>query len=279
LRWGTVAGRYLAGVSAGVYLISRVAARRNQVAHRDLTRIGEIVALASFVPAVAVDLSEQLSPAAAPPAKWEMLLALLYGPHVGFDLLRRFLNRRGRSHRQSMLRRLMNHPLVLAIHDAAGLVMALIIATCWQRCLGRKRPTTSQDNAVLLPLAGFVAVGSGAEVLSLGLDVFSDHDNEPSQRLLMNIDTAAHVGEHLCMAGLTHHGRNPKQPQQHRKAQTWHQVSTAGGIGAEVLKRLPVDDALRRPVRMAAMTLGLVAGLAMRMSLALAEVSAGRPNR
>jgi hypothetical protein len=41
---------------------------------------------------------------------------------------------------------------------------------------------------------------------------------------------------------------------------------------------LPVDDALRRPVRMAAMTLGLVAGLAMRMSLALAEVSAGRPN-
>jgi hypothetical protein len=284
LPWNGLAGRYLAAISAGAYLIGRVAARQDRVTHGDLTRIGEFVAMASFVPVVALHLSEhdgnvsRLSPAAAPPISWEIWLSVLYVPHIGFDLLRRFLNRRGRHHRHNVLRRLINQPLVLAIHDAAGLAMGLMIATCWQRCLGRKTSAKSLDNGLLLPLVGFNAVGGGAEVLSVALDVFSDAGNEPSQRLLMNIDSAAHIGEHLCMAGLTHLGGNPKRSLQHGKAQSAHRLSKAGSVAAEVLKRLPVDDALRRPVRMAAAALGLAAGLAMRLSLALAEESAWRPS-
>jgi formate-dependent nitrite reductase membrane component NrfD len=127
-------------------------------------------------------------------------------------------------------------------------------------------------NPWLSPLFAASAISTGAEALSLAMDLThrNGEPESPSQQVLMHVDTAAHAAELACMTGFTEYAGEKANPLRHGAMKKHHTFSLGGIVVAELLKHLPVGTALRRPLRMIAATLGLAAGFSMRWSMVFA---------
>jgi formate-dependent nitrite reductase membrane component NrfD len=280
-KWEIATYFYLGGLSSGAYILGRLASRAG---HKELSRIATYLAIATLMPCPPLlihDLGD--------PKRFHHMLRVLktgspmsvgtwtimaYSGVASYEVVRQYLSdHAGRS----LPTQLMNNSFVLAMLDLAGIPSALmlmgytgILLSCTANPLWCKNPW-------LGPLFSASAMATGAEAVSLSMDLLGVHSDR-SQKVLQTIDTAAHAAELACLKGFEHYAGEKAAPLRRGKLNKHHLISLGGIITAEVLKRLPVEDRYRKPVRIAASVLGLAAGFSLRWSMVMGgHEAAGDP--
>ena len=279
-KWEIASYFFLGGLSAGAYLLGRAAQRGAPGEHRDVCRVASLIALGSIMPCPFLLIHDLGDPKRfhhmlrvwkpSSPMNFGSWAITAYGGMAGFEAVRQYLTYKEAQSlpdaKRSELLALMNNGVVLAIHDAVGVPFSLIVAGYTGVLLSCTSNPLWCKNPWLGPLFSASALSTGAEAITLALDLLGEGGggNERSQETLQIVDTVAHLGELICMEGFRHYAGDKAKPAMHGKYGKYHRLSLAGILAAEALKRLPVREKYRRRVRMAASALGLVAGFSLR---------------
>src|SRR6185437_12586659 len=126
---------------------------------------------------------------------------------------------------RGLLRSLMNNAALLAIHDAAGVPLAFVVASYTGVLLSCTSNPLWCKNPFLGPLFSASAISTGAEAVSLVLDLLSKEDASASQDFLMKLDTAAHAAELACMAGFSKFAGETAKPLHDGSMKKQHEFS------------------------------------------------------
>ena len=291
--WRPEVGAYffLGGLSAGAFVLARLAERFGGPPFRPLTRTGTTIAALAVLPCaplLIVDLGD--------PKRFHHMLRVwkpgspmnlgswtLSGYTVcallaaGREWLRA---RRGDAPPLHPFARAMDSAAGVAV-DAAGIPLALLLAGYTGVLLSTTAAPIWCKNPWLGMLFSASAIGSGASALRLALEVAGeasgpDEGETPSGRALQTVETAARLAEAVAHTGFLHVAGTLARPL-HEGALTtqyWAGAIGAGLIVPEALERLPAPPRARRWLRILAGVAALVGGYALRASL----VAAGRPS-
>jgi formate-dependent nitrite reductase membrane component NrfD len=277
-KWEIASYFYLGGLSAGAYVLSRAAERFGGERHRDAARIGSYVALASLLPCPPLLIHDLGDPKRfhhmlrvwkpSSPMNFGTWAITAYGPMAAIEAVRQYLNERD-THlddaQRSTLSKLMNNGVVLLLHDLAGVPFAIAVAGYTGVLLSCTSNPLWCKNPFLGPLFSASAISTGAEAISLALDVVGK--GEASQSILKLTDTVAHAAELALMSGFIRFAGEKGETLESGKYSGHHKLARTAIAAAEVLKWLPVPRRAERPMRMAANALGLAAGFALRWSM------------
>lgn len=281
-KWEIALYFYLGGVSAGAYVLGRMADRFGGRAHRDLARIASYVAMGTLLPCPPLLIADLGDPKRfhhmlrvwkpGSPMNLGTWSIVGYSGMATYEVVRQYLAERDRHllpAERSKLLKLMNSGTLLMLHDAAGIPFSLMVAGYTGVLLSCTANPLWCKNPWLGALFSSSAISTGAEAVSLVMDLADQSGGRDcaSQEVLQNIDTAAHVAEVACIEGFKHHAGEKAKAIRSGKMRNHQRFATGAMIAAEVLKRLPVGKEYRKPVRMAAAALGLASGLAMRWAM------------
>lgn len=275
-KWQIAGYFFLGGLSAGAYTLARVADRIGGDRHRDLARLGTYVATAAFVPCPPLLIHDLGDPKRfhhmlrvwkpGTPMNLGTWSIVAYSGMLAAAVLRELLRDRRNTGPAKALGTPVDRALLFA-HDAAGVPFAIMVAGYTGVLLSCTANPLWCKNPWLGPLFSASSVATGAEAISLALDLAGKDPDSPSQRALERIDTAAHATEAACLAGYTKHAGEKAAPLKHGSMKAHKNFSTAGLLAAEVLKLLPTRGRARRVTRMVAMGLGLASGFALRWAM------------
>ena len=278
-KWQIATYFYLGGLSAGAYVLGRAAER--VAGNEDVSRMASYVAMATLLPCPPLLIDDLGDPKRfhhmlrvwkpTTPMNLGTWGLLAYSGMAAFETARQFLmeqDRHSHAGRPSALLKIMNNPVVLTLHDMAGIPFALLIAGYTGVLLSCTANPLWCKNPWLGPLFSASALSTGAEAISLMLDL-ADSRSTPaaSQEVLQHVDTVAHAAELTCLEGFNRFAGEKSAPLRRGALRKFHLISLGGIIAAEVLKRLPVEDRYRRGVRMTASVLGLAAGFSLRWAM------------
>jgi formate-dependent nitrite reductase membrane component NrfD len=281
-KWEIASYFYLGGLSAGAYLLGRSADRAGGGAHRRLVRIASYIALAALIPCPPLLIHDLGDPKRfhhmlrvwkpSTPMNLGTWSIVGYSGMAAYEAVRQYVTEHERSlspRARGNLLKVMNNGVLLALHDAAGIPFSLmvlgytgVLLSCTSNPLWCKNPW-------LGPLFSASAIATGAEAVSLTLDLTDMSGNRSceSQEVLQHVDTVAHAAELTCMEGFKRFAGEKGVAARRSRMRKHHLLSLGGIIAAEALKRIPVEDALRKPVRIVAAALGLAAGFSLRWSM------------
>jgi formate-dependent nitrite reductase membrane component NrfD len=276
-KWQIASYFYLGGLSAGAYLLGRVAERLGGESHRNTARVASYVAVAALLPCPALLIDDLGDPKRfhhmlrvwkpSSPMNLGTWSIVAYSGMVGFEALRQYV-----ADRNGPLMRWTSHDVVIALHDMAGVPFSLIMAGYTGVLLSCTANPLWCKNPWLGPLFSASAISTGAAAVNLALNLTNSSrgsDDSVSQRVLEHVDSAAHVAELACLGGFRHFAGEKATPLHQGKVGKYYAISVGGVIAAEVLKHLPVSDKYRKPVRVLASVLGLAAGFSLRWAMVL----------
>lgn len=276
-RWQIASYFFLGGLSAGSYLLARMAERFGGERFRDVTHMGTAVAAIAAAPCAPLliwDLGD--------PKRFHHMLRVfkpwspmnlgswtLTGYHgVGaLALLREWA--RGRSSKERAAVARLTDGVVMTITDLAGVPLALMMAGYTGVLLsGNSTPVWSKKQW-LGPLFSASAISTGAAAISLALTARGELKGVPfhqsaASSALEAVDLAAHIAEALALTGyLSEAGDLAKPLTEGAQARNlWGSV--LGMAASEVVKRLPLPGRARGWGKIAAAALGLASGYALR---------------
>jgi formate-dependent nitrite reductase membrane component NrfD len=280
--WEIASYFFLGGVSAGAYVLGRAAERGGGKKYRNLTRMASYVALGTLMPCPPLLIADLGDPKRfhhmlrvwkpSSPMNFGTWSIVAYSGMAAYEVVRQYLSEQDRHlsprHRSALLK-LMNHGTLLALHDAAGVTFSLLVAgytgvllSCTANPLWSKSP-------FLGPLFSASAIATGAEAVSLALDLFGSGDDEESQEMLRKIDSIAHAAEFALMRGFVKIAGEKARPLTQGSMKGHHRLSMGGILAAEALKLLPAPRPMRRPIRLMWNALGLAAGFSMRWGMVM----------
>jgi formate-dependent nitrite reductase membrane component NrfD len=277
-KWEIATYFYLGGLSAGAYVLGRLADRHGDKRHRDVTRVASYLALASILPAPPLLIHDLGDPKRfhhmlrvwkpSSPMNFGTWAITAYSGMATFDVVRQYIQDRSirngtAEHRK--LARLMNDGKLLLVHDALGIPFALIVASYTGILLSCTSNPMWCKNPWLSPLFTASAISTGAEAIGLVLECASANDSS-SKQILRRVDSAAHVAELGLMAGYLKQAGQKAAPLRTGTMRNFHRFTNGGIIAGEILKLLPLPSPLRRVARIFAALLGLSAGFSMRWS-------------
>jgi formate-dependent nitrite reductase membrane component NrfD len=187
------------------------------------------------------------------------------------EVVRQYLNERGhrlRTPERRKLLKLMNNGVLLALHDAAGIPLSLVVAGYTGMLLSCTANPLWSKNPWLGPLFSASAISTGAEAVSFVLDCKAKaaRTASPGQTVLKKVDTLAHIAEAIAMAGFLRFAGKKAMPLRQGALRRHHRFSLGSMLASELLKLLPSWHS-RQPVRLLSATLGLLAGFSMRWSM------------
>ena len=281
-KWEIASYFFLGGLSAGAYILSRVADWHGgrHKPHDDMTRIGTYLALATFLPCPPLLIHDLGDPKRfhhmlrvwkpSTPMNLGTWSIVGYSGMAAAAVLREYMKDKvwpGGEPPTALLRAA--DKALLVVHDAAGVPFAMLVAGYTGVLLSCTSNPLWCKNPWLGPLFMSSAMATGAEAISLALDCTTDDGRPESQSVLRKVDTAAHAAELACLGGFSKFAGEKAKPLHTGSQRKHHLMSIGGIIGAEVLKALPVNGPLRRPVRMAAAALGLAAGFSLRWAMVM----------
>lgn len=277
-KWQIATYFFLGGLSAGAYVAGRAARRAGGPRFEHLARAASAVALAGILPCPGLLIWDLGDPKRfhhmlrvwkpSSPMNLGSWMITLFGAHAAFDALQHYINSKGETLRaadRGRLRKLMNNGTLMLIHDAAGLPLALFVASYTGVLLSCTSNPLWCKNPWLAPLFTSSALSTGAEAVSLAMDW---RDMDPNgQSVLRRLDTAAHAAELIAMRGFMEHAGEKTDPLRHGRARRYHHFGTGAIVAAEALKLVPLPQRLHKPRRIFSMALGLAGGLAMRWAM------------
>ena len=279
-KWEIASYFFLGGVSAGAYLLGRMADRFGGREYRDLSRAAAKVAVAALAPCAPLLIHDLGDPKRfhhmlrvwkpSTPMNLGTWTITAYGGVAALNLLREWS--RGRPRREQIA---LSHLAawvreadtgVVAVTDAAGVPLALVMAGYTGVLLSSTSTPLWSMNPWLGALFSASALSTGAAATSLALAAGSDADS-PSRRALEKIDTAAHVAEAIALAGYLGRAGPLAAPLTRGKMRRHLWASGAGLVAAELLKYLPLPGRLRRWSKALSAAAGLAAGFSLRWAL------------
>lgn len=281
-KWEIATYFFLGGLSAGSYLLGRAAERAGGKRYEDLTRLAAYVALGALAPCPPLLITDLGDPKRfhhmlriwkpGSPMNFGSWAITAYGGMAAYEVVRQALTERDLhlpARQRSALLKVMNNPVLLLLHDAAGVPFSLVVAGYTGVLLSCTANPLWCKNPYLGPLFSASAISTGAEALSLALDCVpgKNSDLAEQQRALRCVDTIAHVAEIALMQGFMHFAGEKAKPLREGHNSKHHHRSIGGILLAEFLKLLPVPRPLKRPVRMMWNILGLGAGFSLRWGM------------
>jgi formate-dependent nitrite reductase membrane component NrfD len=288
-RWEIASYFFLGGVSAGAYLVGRMAERFGGRAYRDLARAAAKVSVAAVVPCAPLLIKDLGDPKRfhhmlrvwkpSSPMNLGTWIVTAFSGVAALELLRQWALDRPREEQTSLGRiaewvRRTDAPIV-AITDAAGVPIGLLMAGYTGVLLsGTSTPLWTQ-NPWLGALFSASAVGTGAAATSLALALEGASPDSPSQRALEQIDTAAHAAEAITLAGYLNKAGPLAKPLTTGRMRHHLWFSGASLVVAELLKHLPFPRKLRRWTTPLASLLGLASGFSLRWAIVHAGKDSG----
>ncbi|MGE5608224.1 MAG: NrfD/PsrC family molybdoenzyme membrane anchor subunit [Bacillota bacterium] len=277
-RWEVAWYFFLGGLSAGAYVIARVAERAGGDACRDVGRAGAYTALLTFIPCPALLIHDLGDPVRfhhmlrvwkpSSPMNFGTWSIVGYGGMATAEALRQWmLDRYPPAQRGPMLLKV-NRILEL-LHDALGIPFALSVAGYTGVLLSCTSNPLWTKNQWLGPLFSASAIGTGAAAMTLALKATGKCNTERTRypAVLEHIDTAAHAVEAATLAGYFREA-GEKAATLRRGRMKPHMALMAGAlILGEVIKRLPLRGKARRVVGTASAVLSLASGFVLRWTM------------
>ena len=275
-EWQIAGYFFLGGLSAGAYILARLAERFGGEEYRAITRAGTLTAFAAALPCaplLIVDLGD--------PSRFHHMLRV-FKPHSPMNLgawtllgysgaatlavLREWL-RGDRTEAERSTAEKMVDGLLITVTDAAGIPLALLLAGYTGVLLSCTSNPLWSQNPWLGPLFSASALSSGASAIALLLEAGKQSEESSPQEAMKRIDLLGHIAEGLTMAGYLVRAGSLAQP---LTAGTRAPALWGGALGlaaSEVLKHLPVRGRAGSWSRMAASVLGLAGALAWRWGI------------
>jgi formate-dependent nitrite reductase membrane component NrfD len=275
-RWEVASYFFLGGVSGGAYLLSRIAERFGGNSYQDLAKAGAYVAAGALLPCPPLLIHDLGDPKrfhhmlrvwkpSSPMNVGTWTLTAYSGPAM-LNVVHQWA--RSRSPRErSAIDQLLN-PFVVAVSDAAGVPLSLMLIGYTGVLLSCTANPLWSKNPWLGPMFTSSAVSSGAAAIQLALHATGCDPDCPSIRALDHVDTAAHAAETLCMAGFVNHAGERAKPLMRGKRSQHFWLAGAAVAAAEVLKHLPLQNKrARRWAHIGSAALSLAAGFHARWAL------------
>lgn len=273
-KWEIANYFFWGGLSAGAYLLARLAERFGRGRYREVTRTGTIAAFLTALPCAPLLIHDLGDPKRfhhmlrvwkpGTPMNLGTWTLTAYSGMVTAAVLREYLRDR-RPHEPAELRRLTNGTL-LAVHDAAGLPLALLVAGYTGVLLSCTANPLWCRNDWLGPLFSASALSTGAEAISLVLNA-RNRATEETQRALDHVDTAAHAAELVSLAGFMRQAGEKAAPLRRGSMKKHLWLSVGGILAAEAVKRVPVRPKLKPWRNVLSAGLGLAAGFSLRWAM------------
>lgn len=279
--WGSEVAAYffLGGLSAGAYVLARMAERFGGERYRPVTRAGTALAALAVLPCAPLLIADL-----GDPKRFHHMLRVFkprspmnlgtwtltaYSGAAATAVLREWLRGPRTDAERSRAAKIVDGVL-LAISDAAGVPLALLLAGYTGVLLSSTSTPVWSKNPWLGALFSASAVSSGASAISLALAMRDDA--EASHDAVEKVHTVTHVAESLLLAGfLTAAGRLAKPLTEGEQAVSFHGAAWSV-LASELLQWLPLRGRARRLADLGSAALGLAGGFALRWAM----VHAGR---
>lgn len=281
-KWEVAAYFFLGGLSAGAYILSRLAERFGGPEQRDARRAGAaIAALAALpcAPLLIIDLGDKKrfhhmlrvwKPKS--PMNLGSWTLTAYTGMAMWAVLREWAQRHEEERSVAELAHAPAQSVLdkgaQAALDGAGVPLALLLATYTGLLLsGTANPVWSR-NRWLSPLFMAGAMSTGAAAISLVLEASSDAET-PAKATLQKVETAARIAEAVTLTGYLQSLGDLAAPITRGKLapHLWG-VTVGGGIALpELLESLPVGGKARRWLKLTAAFSSLIGGFALRWAV------------
>lgn len=279
--WGGEVATYffLGGLSAGAYILARMAERFGGESYRAVTRTGTAIAALTVLPCAPLLIADL-----GDPKRFHHMLRVFkprspmnlgawtltaYSGAAAIAVLREWLRGERTDAERSMAAKVVDGTLLL-ICDAAGVPLALLLAGYTGVLLSATSTPVWSKNPWLGALFSASAVSTGTSAINLAL-ARQGKSGEASQAL-ESIHSLTHLAEGLLLAGfLSAAGRLAKPLTEGEQSRAFRAASL-GVLLSEALQWLPLRGRSRRWASVASSLLGLAGGFALRWSI----VHAGR---
>ena len=273
-QWEIAGYFFFGGISAGAYILARVAERFGGGHHRALTRAGTLLSFITALPCAPLLIKDLGDPKRfhhmlrvfkpSTPMNFGTWTLTAYSGMVTAAALREYLRDRGTDERTALGD--LKGATLLAIHDAAGVPLAVMMAGYTGVLLSCTANPMWVKNPWLGPLFSSSSISTGAEAVSLAMHATGSGSRQ-SHLALERVSSATHLAEAAAMAGYLHHAGEKAAPLTRGRMRKHLWASLGGLIVAEVLRWLPLPERPRRWARIASAGLGLAAGCSLRWAM------------
>jgi formate-dependent nitrite reductase membrane component NrfD len=278
-KWEVAWYFYLGGLSAGAYLLARLAERVGGDRYRDLTRVGTAVAAAAAVPCAPLLILDLGDPKRfhhmlrvwkpSSPMNLGAWTLTAYSGALSLAVLREWLRGDGTDEERSLAGRVADGVLV-SVADAAGVPLALLLAGYTGVLLSCNATPVWSRNPWLGPMFSAGAVGSGASATGLVLELLHRAGAVPesgSAEPLKKVGLVAHAAEALTLAGFVSAAGSLATPLTRGAMAPYFWGAVAGMATSEVLHAFAPRAPAGRWARLAASAVGLASGWAVRWGM------------
>ncbi|HZL37167.1 MAG TPA: NrfD/PsrC family molybdoenzyme membrane anchor subunit [Tepidisphaeraceae bacterium] len=283
-KWEISSYFFLGGVSAGAFLLARIAERFGGRKYRQLTRTATYTSFAALLPCAPLLIKDL-----GDPKRFHHMLRVWkpgtpmnlgswtltgFGAACTAAVLREYLKSAPAAERGALAK--IADGTLLLISDAAGVPLALMLAGYTGVLLSCTSNPIWCRNPWLGPMFTASAIGTGAAAASLALSAAGGRESSPdsaSHKAIEAIDSAANVAEAAMLGGyLKSLGKNAKPLTTGPYARhTW--FGFAGLAASEIFKNLPVRGRARKWASLAGAAVGLASGYSLRWAI----VHTGKP--
>jgi formate-dependent nitrite reductase membrane component NrfD len=280
-KWEIAGYFFLGGLSAGAYVLGRMAERFGGREYRDLSRAAAKVAVAAAVPCAPLLIKDLGDPKRfhhmlrvwkpSTPMNLGTWTVTAFNGAAALNLLREWALNRPPSERTTLDRiadwvRRTDAPIV-AVTDLAGVPLGLLMAGYTGVLLSNTSTPLWSMNPWLGALFSASAVSTGAAATSLALSLGGDSPDSPSHKALDQIDTAAHLAEAITLAGYLHRAGPLARPLTRGGLRRHLWLGGAGVVVGEALKYLPFRGRLGRWAKVSSAVAALASGFWLRWAV------------
>jgi formate-dependent nitrite reductase membrane component NrfD len=279
--WEVATYFYLGGVSAGAFLLARMAERFGGERCRAVTRAGTAVAALAALPCAPLLIADLGDPRRfhhmlrvfkpSSPMNLGAWTLTAYSGAAFAAALREWLRGSRPGEERSRAARVADGVL-LAVSDAAGVPLALLLAGYTGVLLSGTSTPVWAENPFLGALFSAGAINNGASAVSLALQSGAVSGGEEVAHAMRNVHALGHTAEALTIAGFLAAAGPLARPLTRGEAALPFWGAALSLAGAELLGRLPLSGRARRAADLASSALDLIGGFALRWSM----VRAGR---
>lgn len=278
-KWEIAGYFFFGGVSAGAYLLARLAERFGGRSTRDVTRVGTAVAAITVLPCAPLlikDLGDMsrfhhmlrvFKPES--PMNLGTWTLTTYSGAAALALLRELLrqNELRPTSKSRLAAALERNPVLIAAIDGAGIPAALLMTSYTGVLLSCTATPIWTRNAWLSPLFVSSAISTGAAAIELGLACrHADGSRRSSVRVLQRVSAAARVAEGITLAGYLSSTGELAKPLTHGKTSHHTWIAAGALIAPELIQRALPGRSNRWKLALAALAT-LFGGLSLRRGI------------
>lgn len=293
-KWEIAIYFFLGGLSAGAFLLARLAARFGGKRYADVTDAGTAIAATTFLPCAPLLIHDLGDPKRflymlrvfkpQSPMSLGSWVLTGYGATVTLTVLNRWrrATKQGEKLSELLPKQVVatGDGVVEAVIDGAGLPLALLLAGYTGVLLSTTATPIWTRKIWLGALFSASAVATGAEAIELALEATDPcADQRASHLPLKQIQQAAKLAETIAMVGYLKEAGSLANPITRGRYAAWHHIGTVGlGLVTSTLcGMIPVKSSrTRRALRIGGAVAGLAGGFALRWAMTHAGQESGK---